>query len=376
MKKNTIRVLIGLVALILIDQIGGWVIYSGLAQDDGDSVRNPQEYALRMWAISGLLVFFATAVGGFIAREKFLIPVIAYLAARSAYSLFVYFMAVSGSSQLHFGLVVVTVLPALIDVAVGAAGAFAGMKLFGLIGARRPEEHVEQSPEWLAIYRYYLYFALILSVVGMLLSFTVFGGSFRFAVVNIAVAIFVLSSLERFGEKRITIVHLVVNAATLAAAAASMGIGFYFSEAFMAPLSLLGVDFGALNLLAYELAPQFYDWELEYPAVVSISLAFVLLSVYWLRKLYQFMQLPEGSRPIGASDIKSWKKGRKILYVATPLLVSALVATVIVFAPVWLAEATGAGAFMIYTAMLMPIGNELIFVGAVMSVYRICKIVI
>jgi hypothetical protein len=375
MKKSTIRILIGLLAVVLIDQIGGRVIYSGLAPDGGDSVRNLQENAVRMWAISGLLVFFATAVGGFIAREKFLIPAIAYVGVYLAYGWFVTLSSLAASGQLHLEMVPYLLLPGLIDVPVGAAGAFAGMKLFGLIGARRAEMHVDQSPVWLKSYRYYLYFALILSAVGMLLSFTIFGGSFRFAVVNIAVAIFVISSLQRFGEKRITIVHLVVNAATLAAASASMGIGIYFSEVFMAPLSLLGVDFGALNLLARELA-YFYDWSFENLAVVSIALAFVLLSVYWLWKLYQFMQSPEGSRPIGDSDIKSWKKGRKVLYITTPLLVSALVATVIVFAPVLLAEATGAGAFMIYAAMLMPLGNEMIFVGAVMSVYRICKIVI
>lgn len=340
MKKSTKRILFGLLAVILIDQIVGRVIFSSLLPDSGDSVWDSQEYAVRMWVIAGLIAFFATAVGGFIAREKFLIPAIAYITIRSA---FYFYPNLSEFSQLNFEQIVVTVWPALIDVAIGAAGAFAGMKLFGLICARSPEAHIEKSPGWLAIYRYYLYFALVLIAVGMLLSIAVlFAGAFRVAVVSIAVAIFVISSLERFGEKRISNVHLIVNAATLAAAVALIGIGNDYSE----------------------------------PAVVIIALPFALLSVYWLWKLYQFAQSPEGSRPIGDSEIKSWKKGRKVLYVAMPSLVLALVATVIVFAPALLAEATGASAFMMFSVMYMPIGNELIFVGVVMSVYRICKILI
>ena len=45
-----------------------------------------------------------------------------------------------------------------------------------------PNAHAEQSPAWLANYRRYLYLGLVLSVIGLLLSATVYGGSFRGAV--------------------------------------------------------------------------------------------------------------------------------------------------------------------------------------------------
>ncbi len=80
----------------------------------------------------------------------------------------------------------------------------------------------EMIPPWLALYRQYLIYALLLSGIGLLMNEAVFSGSIRgaaLAVLDVTVAAYVLSSLKRIREKGITIFHLVVNAATLFPAA-------------------------------------------------------------------------------------------------------------------------------------------------------------
>lgn len=396
MRKNITRILIGLLTVFLIGRLAAWLIYPSLGTNGGYSAANSQEYAVRMVAIGSLIEFFSIAVGGFIAREKFLIPAIAYVGVYLAYGWYVTLSSLAASGQLHLEMVPYLLLPGLINVPVGVAGALAGMKLFAMIGTHR--EFVGQYPKWAARYRYYLYFALILSLVGLLLSFTVFGGSFRFAVVNIAIAVFVLSSLNRFGEKRITIVHLVFNAATLLSAAVSLGIGgerLWPSQSFwsiQSLLSVIGADLDALTSLVHAVSDAlnnfgFGEYELSGGlslTIGGIALAFGILSAYWLWNLYQLMSTPRDGEPIGGqlaqrSDDRvtsSWTKGRAAWYVAMPFIVLFSVAALVVFVPVGLAEATGATPFMIFTPMAMQFSTELIFVGAVLSVYRICKIVI
>jgi len=155
------------------------------------------------------------------------------------------------------------------------------------------------SPPWLAAYRGYLYFALVLSAFGLVLSATVWGGKFSTALLNVVVAAFVLKSLKRIGETWVPILHLVVNGATLIAAIAPLltMVGYYGligGGSIQSLLSLFGVDFGVLLLLSEMILGTY--------ASVGVVLVFALVSVYWLKNWFP-IALTSNSDPASSDTI-------------------------------------------------------------------------
>ena len=167
-------------------------------------------------------------------------------------------------------------------------------KIFG-VGSKDSESPAhdqelaqDTSPPWVVRYRWYLYFALVLSAVGQLLI-----GSFGMTSVKVVVVVFVLMSLRRFGEKWITILHLAVNGATLMSALFLLMsvFGFYgffqlgIIQSLLLPVSLLGADFGVLLRLADSVLGNYLKFVSFFGA-----LALGLISVYWLKNLYRLMR--------------------------------------------------------------------------------------
>ena len=158
----------------------------------------------------------------------------------------------------------------------------------------------EASLTWVVWYRKYLYFALVLSVVGQLLIATRWGGSFGMIFMKVVVVVFILMSLRRIGEKWITILHLAVNGATLMAALflflRVFGIYSFFQsgiiQLLVLPAWLLGADLSAPLRLA--------DSVLGSQRFVSIfgALALGLISAYWLKKLYQLVSTSRWSSTV------------------------------------------------------------------------------
>ena len=180
--------------------------------------------------------------------------------------------------------------------------------------AQEPESEQDSSPPWLGWYRRYLYFALILSAFGVVLSFTVWGGSFLGAVLDVVVAAIILKSLNRFGEKLIKILHLAVNGVTLLTAMLAAYIALMntprdfsgdldwflrfllFSNdvipyqmllSIQSFLTVLAVDFGVLSMLVWP---------------TLIILVFALISVYWLVKWYQVAPTSDDDQTIGDEE--------------------------------------------------------------------------
>jgi hypothetical protein len=99
---------------------------------------------------------------------------------------------------------------------------------------------------------------------------------------DVVVAAFVLKSLKRLSDQRIKILHLTVNGATLLTAIVSMsGYGYAVPGLIHSALNLLAVDFDVLYLLGM-------------PEIVAV--AFVLISIYWLKNLYQSESTSEDDR--------------------------------------------------------------------------------
>lgn len=171
-------------------------------------------------------------------------------------------------------------------------------KIFGVgpkdseLPAHDQELAQDTSTPWVVWYRRYLYFVLVISVIGQLL-FGAWQTRPGMISVKVVLVIFVLMSLRRFGEKWITILHLAVNGATLMAALFLLMsvFGFYgffqfgIIQSLLLPVSLLGADFGVLLGLADRVLGNYFGF-------VSIfgALALGLISVYWLKNLYKLMR--------------------------------------------------------------------------------------
>jgi len=148
------------------------------------------------------------------------------------------------------------------------------------LSAHEEESAQDSSQPWLAWYRRYLYFALILSALGVLLSITVFGSSsFGGALLDVVFTAFVLKSLKRLEEPPIKILHMTVNGAMLLIAIIGIsGFGYQVPEMIMSLLTLLAVEYEALLV--------FGGQSMVMAAIVVV--VFVLISIYWLWNLYQF----------------------------------------------------------------------------------------
>lgn len=157
-------------------------------------------------------------------------------------------------------------------------------------GDEVPQESSPQSPPWLAWYRRYLYFALVLSAFGLLSQATVWGvGSFGGALLDVFVAGIVLRSLKRLHEKRTAMLHLAVNGATLLTALLFISGFISGTRVLDSLLMLLSVDFYAL----FGLFVIQYSW---------VEIVFLALSAYWLKNWYQFSLTIEDDQSSGEQE--------------------------------------------------------------------------
>lgn len=149
---------------------------------------------------------------------------------------------------------------------------------------REYESALDWNPPWLAWYRRYLYFALIVSALGVLMSITVWATrTFSGALLDVVFTAFVLKSLKRLDETPVKILHMTVNGAMVLLSV--IGISGFLNKVpamIQSLLYVLAIEFNTLFSFLFAFGEQF--------AVVGAvtSLALALLSVYWLWKLYQF----------------------------------------------------------------------------------------
>ena len=151
------------------------------------------------------------------------------------------------------------------------------------------------NPPWLAWYRRYLYFALIVSALGLLMTITVWATrTFTGALLDVVFTAFVLKSLKRLDETPVKILHMTVNGAmVLLGVIVISGSGFLNQVPAMIQslLTLLAIDFKTLLWAVFGGV---------FPiAEVVTFLALALLSVYWLWKLYQFPPPYDDDRDTG-----------------------------------------------------------------------------
>ena len=139
--------MIGLLAVFLVGRLG--VFFYPCFEPNGDDPANGVgSYFMRMTFFTYTVEFFASAVGGYIAREKFVVPAVLFQAALFTYGvLFGLSMAADSShdqvsnsnifSELSMSALLPMLAILLIGSAVAAAGSIAGMKLFATMHSSR-----------------------------------------------------------------------------------------------------------------------------------------------------------------------------------------------------------------------------------------------
>ncbi len=138
MKLNLTRLTLGLIAVVLIDQL----LYPNIVATIVSQISGIDSFFVWMVATELAFLFFATAVGGYIARTNFVVPAMLYAAADFAYGVYRGFTLATDSpqvSELDFSFLPLALLSLIFTLAVAAAGSVAGMKLFAVINSRRVE---------------------------------------------------------------------------------------------------------------------------------------------------------------------------------------------------------------------------------------------
>ena len=233
------------------------------------------------------------------------------------------------------------------------------------------------DPPWLPMYRNYLYFGMILSAVGLLLSFTIYaGGSIVYAFLSTAIAAIAVGSLKRFGERPITILHLAVNGITLIAAIMPVSnYGYGLPKL----LALAAVDYkvlqGLIGLLFGYSFSTIHQW-----VAGAVTLSFSLLSIFWLKNLYPYLLSHDGDQPYGDhvthdrdGESASSELGGKFWYVSKPLLGSALIAGAVIL--LIMAASAEIGLPWLSLFFGVTVGGIIVLIGGVVSVYRMFKAV-
>ena len=149
MKENWKRILAGLLAVFLIGQLASYFL-PVYESSESDSLADIESSIFRFVASAYIWSFIAIAVGGFIARKRFLIPAMVYAIAEWVYGAVKGYMVVYNSWQEYnqFGTlaghgeilssVMWTVLPhLLIFMALAAVGSVVGMRISQAVKSRR-----------------------------------------------------------------------------------------------------------------------------------------------------------------------------------------------------------------------------------------------
>ena len=133
---NMKRILIGLLAVILIDQF----LFPSIFNTVVDKIGDIDSFFVLMVAIEFAFLFFATTVGGYIARAKFAVPAMAYAIADFAYGVY-RGLRLAGqtadSGELDWSVAPFALLALIAILAIAAAGSVVGMKLFTATNAQR-----------------------------------------------------------------------------------------------------------------------------------------------------------------------------------------------------------------------------------------------
>ncbi len=137
MKLNLTRLTLGLIAVVLIDQL----LYPNIVATIVSQISGIDSFFVWMVATELAFLFFATAVGGYIAWANFVVPAMLYAAADFAYGVYRGLLATDSlqANELDFSILPLALLSLIFTLAVAAAGSVAGMKLFAVINSRRVE---------------------------------------------------------------------------------------------------------------------------------------------------------------------------------------------------------------------------------------------
>jgi len=129
LKLNLTRLALGLIAVVLIDQL----LYPNIVATVVSQISDIDSFFVWMVATELAFLFFATAVGGYIARTNFVVPAMIYAGADFAYGVY-RGIRLGGQpaelGELDFSFAPFVVLAFITVLAVAATGSIAGMKLF------------------------------------------------------------------------------------------------------------------------------------------------------------------------------------------------------------------------------------------------------
>ncbi|MDH5262570.1 MAG: hypothetical protein OEY82_09220 [Gammaproteobacteria bacterium] len=159
-------------------------------------------------------------------------------------------------------------------------------------------EHDQESvrdwnPPWLAWYRRYLYFAMILSALSLPMIFLFRAGhGFAGALLDVVFTAFVLKSLKRLEETPIKILHMIVNGAMVLLVIIGLsGLVNQVPEMIQSLLTVLAIEYKTL---------LWFVSNGQYPIAAFVTVVVLALSsIYWLWQLYQFPPLCEDDRDSG-----------------------------------------------------------------------------
>ena len=149
MRQNWKRILAGLLVVFVIGQLAIYLL-PVYESSESDSVADIESHIFRFVAIAYVWSFIAIAIGGFVARKKFLVPAVAYAAAEWAYGTVRGYMIAYNSWQeydefetwIDHGEILLSValnaLPQLLIVlALAALASTVGMRIFQAMKSRR-----------------------------------------------------------------------------------------------------------------------------------------------------------------------------------------------------------------------------------------------
>ena len=104
-------------------------------QPTGDDLQSTiNSYILRASVFAYSISFIATVIGGFIAREKFVVPAAIYASVGWMYGVYL-----GNPTQISSLFSPALLAALLIGIAVAVVGSLAGMKLYSMISARQTE---------------------------------------------------------------------------------------------------------------------------------------------------------------------------------------------------------------------------------------------
>ena len=141
MKGNLTRILIGLLAVLIISQMGG-LFYPSFETSSDTTSSDIDWHHAQVIVIGFVSLFVATSVGGFIARARFVVPAMAYATSEFAYGVYRGIQVNPILSQIgepDFSYLLGLSFTLVVTLVIAAAGSVAGIKFFAMVNSRRVE---------------------------------------------------------------------------------------------------------------------------------------------------------------------------------------------------------------------------------------------